>query len=105
MSVSSVTPISVRRNTIIPGFGLTFGFTLIWLCLIVLIPLSAVFIRAAGLGWSGFLEVGLSPRALAAYRLSFGVALLAAAINAVFGFLVAWILVRSDFPGKRVLSA
>jgi sulfate/thiosulfate transport system permease protein len=105
MTVSSVTPIAVRRNTIIPGFGLTFGFTLIWLCLIVLIPLSAVFIRAAGLGWSGFFEVGLSPRALAAYRLSFGAALFAAAINAVFGFLVAWILVRSDFPGKRVLSA
>lgn len=105
MSVSAAIPHPARRNTIIPGFGLTFGFTLTWLCLIVLIPLSAVFIRAAGLGWSGFVEVGLSPRALAAYRLSFGAALLAAAVNAIFGFLVAWILVRGDFPGKRVVSA
>lgn len=103
--MSSAIPGAVRRNTIIPGFGLTFAFTLTWLCLIVLIPLSAVFIRAAGLGWSAFVEVGLSPRALAAYRLSFGAALLAAAVNAIFGFLVAWILVRGNFPGKRVVSA
>ncbi|WP_448664324.1 sulfate ABC transporter permease subunit CysT [Sphingomonas sp. CJ20] len=94
-----------RRNSIVPGFGLTLGFTLIWLGLIVLIPLGALFLRAAGLGWTGFVEVGLSDRAIAAYRLSFGAALLAAAINAVFGLLIAWILVRYDFPGKRIVSA
>lgn len=92
-------------RSIVPGFGLTFGFTLAWLCLIVLIPLSTVFIRSAGMGWQDFVAVGLSPRALAAYRLSFGAALAAAAINAFFGLIVAWVLVRYDFPGKRVVSA
>ena len=88
-----------------PGFGLTFGFSMIWLCLIVLIPLSALFVRAAGLGWAEFVAVGFSPRAIAAYRLSFGAALLAASINAGFGLLIAWVLVRYDFPGRRVVSA
>ncbi|MCX8476324.1 MAG: sulfate ABC transporter permease subunit CysT [Sphingomonas sp.] len=95
----------LRRRSVIPGFGLTFGFTLAWLGLIVLIPLSALFLRAAGLGWAQFAEVGLSERALAAYRLSFGAALIAAAVNAVFGLTIAWILVRHDFPGKRLVSA
>jgi sulfate transport system permease protein len=110
-------PISVRqgyelarkprfgRKSIIPGFGLTFGFTLAWLCLIVLIPLSAVFIKTAGMGWSEFVAVGLSDRALAAYRLSFGAAFAAAAVNGVFGLLIAWILVRYTFPGKRIVNA
>ncbi|WP_353653929.1 sulfate ABC transporter permease subunit CysT [Hephaestia sp. MAHUQ-44] len=90
---------------VIPGFGITLGFTMIWLSLIVLIPLSAIFIRAAGLGWDDFVAVGLSTRALKAYQLSFGAALAAAAINAVFGMLVAWVLVRQDFPGKRIVNA
>lgn len=94
-----------RAAEVIPGFGLTFGFTIAWLSLIVLIPLSTVFIRSAGLGLDGFVDVGLSPRALAAYRLSFGASLAAALVNAVFGLLVAWILVRYDFPGKRVVNA
>lgn len=93
------------RRSIIPGFGLSFGFTLIWLSLIVLIPLSAIFVRAAGMGWHEFVAVGLSPRAVAAYRLSFGAAAAAAGVNAVFGLLVAWVLVRYDFPGKRVVNA
>ena len=81
------------------------GMTLFWLGLIVLLPLSALVIRAAGMGWEGFAAAGLSPRALAAYRLSFGAALAAAAVNAVFGLLIAWILVRYDFPGKRLIDA
>jgi sulfate transport system permease protein len=93
------------RRSIMPGFGITFGFTLAWLCLIVLIPLSAVFIKTAGMGWPQFVETGLSPRALAAYRLSFGAAFAAAAVNAVFGLLIAWVLVRYSFPGKRIVNA
>ncbi|WOK35120.1 sulfate ABC transporter permease subunit CysT [Sphingomonas sp. C3-2] len=94
-----------RRRTVIPGFGLTLGFTLGWLCLIVLIPLSAVFVRSAGMGWADFVAIGLSERAIAAYKLSFGTSLLAAAINSLFGLIIAWILVRYDFVGKRVVNA
>jgi sulfate transport system permease protein len=90
---------------VLPGFGLTFGFTLAWLTLIVLIPLSTIFLRTAGMGWDEFVAVGLSPRALSAYRLSFGTAAAAGLVNAVFGLLVAWVLVRYAFPGKRVVSA
>jgi sulfate transport system permease protein len=93
------------RKSIVPGFGLTMGFTLTWISLVVLIPLSALFIRAAGLGWSEFLAVGFSERALAAYRVSFGTAIAAASLNAVFGLLCAWVFVRYEFPGKRVLNA
>lgn len=93
------------KKSIIPGFGLTFGITLASLGLIVLIPLSAVFIRTAGMGWSEFVAVGLSERAMAAYRLSFGAAFAAAAVNAVFGLLIAWILVRYDFVGKKIVNA
>ena len=95
---------STRRSAL-PGFGLTMGMTLFWLGLVVLLPLSALVIRAAGMGWDGFAAVGLSPRALAAYRLSFGAALAAAAVNAVFGLLIAWILVRYEFPGKKLTDA
>ena len=96
-----------RRSTksIIPGFGLTMGFTLAWLSLIVLIPLSALFLRAAGLGWSEFFAVGFSQRAMAAYRISFGTALAAATVNGAFGLLTAWVFVRYEFPGKRLLNA
>ncbi len=94
-----------RAPSVLPGFGLTFGFSLAWLSLIVLIPLSTLFLKSAGMGWHDFVEVGFSPRALAAYRLSFGTAAAAAVINAVFGLLVAWVLVRYEFPGKRVVGA
>ena len=93
------------RRSVIPGFGLTMGLTIVWLCLIVLIPLSTIFLRAAGLGWDGFVAVGLSARALSAYKLSFGTALLAASVNAVFGLLIAWILARYEFPGKKFVDA
>ena len=88
-----------------PGFPLSLGITLVWLSLIVLIPLSAVFIKSAGAGWSDFWSAAGSERALAAYRLSFGGALLAASINLVFGLVIAWVLVRYQFFGKRLVSA
>ncbi|MCA1971583.1 sulfate ABC transporter permease subunit CysT [Caenispirillum bisanense] len=93
------------RPSVIPGFGMTLGFTLAYLGLVVLIPLSAVVFRAAGLGWQDFLALATDGRTLAAVRLSFTTALMAAALNAVFGLLVAWVLVRYSFPGKRVLDA
>lgn len=94
-----------RQPSVLPGFGLTFGFTLAWLTLIVLIPLATIFIKSAGMGWRDFVEVGFSDRAMAAYRLSFGTAAAAGLVNAVFGLLVAWVLVRYAFPGKRIVSA
>lgn len=97
--------ISRRPRSILPGFGLTLGFTLFYLSLIVLIPLSAVIAKTLGMGWDHFLATAFSARALQAYKLSFGAAMAAAGINAVFGLLIAWVLVRYDFPGKRVVSA
>ena len=94
-----------QRRSVIPGFGLTFGITLLWLGLVVLIPLSALFIRSAGLGPVHFVDAAFSARALAAYRLSFGSALAAAALNCFAGLLIAWVLVRYDFPGRRLMSA
>lgn len=95
----------LQRYSVIPGFGLTLGYTLVYLSLIVLIPLSATFVKAAELGWSGFWSVVTEPRVLAAYRVSFGCALLAALVNLGAGWLVAWVLVRYRFPGRRLLDA
>ncbi|MFT4047108.1 MAG: sulfate ABC transporter permease subunit CysT [Solimonas sp.] len=97
--------IALPRRNVIPGFGLTLGFTLLYLSLIVLIPLAGVFFRSAGLGWHGFWNVVTTPRVLAALRLSFGAALVGGLINAVFGTLVAWVFVRYRFPGKRFFDA
>jgi sulfate transport system permease protein len=94
-----------RRKSAIPGFGLTMGVTLLALSCIVLIPLSAVAIKASGLSWSGFAAAAFSTRALKAYQLSFGAAGVAAVINGVFGVLTAWALVRYRFPGKPVINA
>ena len=95
----------MTRRSALPGFGMTLGLTLFWVSLIVIIPVAAVFIRSFGDGWEHFLKVGFSSRALAAYRVTFGAAALATLINAIFGLLVAWVLVRFDFPGRRLLSA
>ncbi|MEO6102062.1 MAG: sulfate ABC transporter permease subunit CysT [Pseudoxanthomonas sp.] len=95
----------VRRKRVIPGFGLSLGFTLVWLGLIVLIPLAGLLIRAGGLGWQGLWEIWTEPRVLSALKLSFGTAFAAAAFNAVMGTLVAWVFVRYQFPGKRVFDA
>lgn len=94
-----------RLSSPIPGFGITLGFTLAYLSLIVLIPLAGVFFKAAGLGMDGLWQVLSSPRVLAALKLSFGAALLAATFNAVFGTLVAWVFVRYEFAGKRLFDA
>jgi len=93
------------RNSPLPGFGLALGITILWLSLIVLVPLSAIALRSTSEGWNAFWIDAGSPRALAAYRLSFGAAALAAAVNCVFGLLVAWVLVRYRFPGRRLVSA
>src|ERR1044071_9557104 len=95
-------PLIVKRRSILPGFGPALGFTLLYLSLIVLIPLSAAFFKTAALGWEGFWRTATEPRVMASYRLTFGAAFAGATINAVFGFLVAWVLVRYTFPGKRL---
>src|SRR5260370_41183606 len=83
---------------VLTGFGLTLGYTMVYLSLLVLIPLSAVFIRSLGLGWGHFWDVVTAPRVIASLRLSFGASLIAALINVIFGLLVAWVLVRYTFP-------
>ena len=96
---------SRRSFQVLPGFNLTLGYTLFYLSIIVLIPLSAVFIKTASLGLAQFWDVVTTPRVLASYRLSFGASLLAAAINEVFGLALAWALVRYSFPGKKLVDA
>ncbi len=93
------------RPGVLPGFGLTLGITLVYFTLLVLIPLSAAFINAMGLGWAGFFKVVASPRVLASFRLSLETAAAAACINVIFGVIVAWILARYSFHGKRLLDA
>ena len=93
------------RRRILPGFGLSLGYALTYLGLIVLLPLAALAWKASGIGIEGMLRLLGSPRTLAALRLSFGGALLAAVINAGFGLLVAWVLVRYRFPGRRLFDA
>jgi sulfate/thiosulfate transport system permease protein len=96
---------TVRAHGVLPGFGLSLGFTLTYLSLLVLIPMAAVFIRTTSLSFDAFWQAVSAPRVVASYRLSFGASLLAAAINTVFGFLLAWSLVRYRFPGKRIVDA
>ncbi len=93
------------RHRALPGFGLSLGYTLLYLSLLVLLPLSAVFVQAAGMSWPQFYGAVTSSRVLASYRLSFGASLAGASINTVFGLLVAWVLVRYTFPGKKVVDA
>src|SRR6266568_4361291 len=94
-----------RQRSVLPGFGLTLGFTLGYLGLIVLIPLAALFLHAAGMSWAAFWAELTAPRTLAAFRISFGIAGIAALANAVFGLVVAWVLVRYSFPGRRLVDA
>ena len=94
-----------RRPSVIPGFGLTFGFTTFYLSLIVLIPIALLILRTTQMSWADYWAIATSERTLAALRLSFGAALLGALINAVFGVIVAWVLVRYEFPGKRIVDA
>jgi sulfate/thiosulfate transport system permease protein len=95
----------LKKHTVLPGFHLALGFTILYLSLIVLIPLSTVFLKATTLTWAEFGNAVLAPRVLASYRLTFGASLLAALLNAFFGLLVAWVLVRYSFFGKRIIDA
>jgi sulfate transport system permease protein len=94
-----------KTHSVLPGFGLALGFTVTYLSLVVLIPLSTLFWKSAGLGWSGFWQAATSPRVVASYKLTFAASLAAAAINAVFGLIVTWVLVRYRFPGRRLMDA
>ncbi|MDZ4298877.1 MAG: sulfate ABC transporter permease subunit CysT [Moraxellaceae bacterium] len=94
-----------KPKRVIPGFGLTLGYSITYLSLLILIPLALLFVKASGMTWTEFHTLILSERVLSAYRVSFGAAFIAAAINAVFGFLVAWVLVRYDFTGRKIVDA
>lgn len=95
----------LRARRILPGFGLSLGYTVVYLSLLVLIPLSAVFLRGLGLGWGHLWHAVAAARVIASLRLSFGASLIAALLNAVFGLLLAWVLVRYRFPFRRIIDA
>jgi sulfate transport system permease protein len=103
MSLALALPKPSRR--VLPGFGLSMGFTLFYLGLLVLLPLSAAFIKTAGMSWGDFWAAVASPRVVASYRVSFGISLLAALVNVFFGLILAWVLVRYSFPGRQVVDA
>lgn len=96
---------SLKQRSVLPGFGLSLGYALLYMSLIVLIPLAGTFLKTTALSWAQFWETVTAPRALASYRLTFGASFIAALINAVFGLIVAWVLVRYQFPGKRLIDA
>ena len=96
---------SERRFNALPGFGLTLGYTVLYLSAIVLVPVAALFLKAFELSWDDFWRLATAPRALAAYRLTFGASFLAASMNAIFGTLLAWVLVRYEFPGRQLVDA
>jgi sulfate transport system permease protein len=96
---------SATRSTVLPGFRLTLGFTIFYLCLIVLVPLMTLPARTATMGWAAMWQTVSDPRVVASYELSVGAALVAASVNAVFGLIVAWVLARYRFPGKRIVDA
>lgn len=102
---ASEAPRRRARAGVLPGFGISMGYTLLYLGLLVLIPLVALLFKSAGLGWHEFWNIVIAPRVLASYRITFGASLLAAAINLVFGAIVAWVLVRYPFPGRRLVDA
>jgi sulfate transport system permease protein len=95
----------LKRHTVLPGFDLALGFAVLYLCLIVLLPLSAVFLKTFTVTWGTFVETVTAPRVVASYQLTFGCSLAAALVNTVFGLLVAWVLVRYEFPLKRIVDA
>ncbi|GGI18293.1 MAG: sulfate ABC transporter permease subunit CysT [Oxalicibacterium faecigallinarum] len=94
-----------RQARVLPGFHLSLGFTILYLCLIVLIPLSAVFVKTFTMTWDGFIAAVTSDRVVASYKLTFGASLIAATLNVIFGGIVAWVLVRYKFPGKKIIDA
>jgi len=94
-----------RQKSVLPGFGLSLGYTMVYLTLIVLIPLAGTFLKTSSMSWGQFWDTVTSSRVLASYKLTFGASFLAALVNLVFGLLVSWVLVRYDFPGRRVVDA
>ncbi|NEI03317.1 sulfate ABC transporter permease subunit CysT [Rhizobium ruizarguesonis] len=105
MEAHSPTRWRFKRPSVIPGFGMALGLTLTWLTLLILIPLSGLAVRSSALGWEKFWSIALDQRTLNALRISFGSAFIAAIVNAVFGIVLAWVLVRYRFPGKRIIDA
>ncbi|MFT0860664.1 sulfate ABC transporter permease subunit CysT [Ancylobacter sp. G4_0304] len=105
LPVSTPRAPAARQQSVIPGFGLTLGLTVLWLSLVVLIPLAALFLKTAELPLDRIVAILTSPRTLNAFKISFGLSLVAASVNLVFGAVVVWALVRYDFPGRRVLDA
>jgi sulfate transport system permease protein len=95
----------IKQHSVLPGFGLGLGYTLLYLSLIVLIPLSALLFKTSTMSWADFYATVTSPRVMASYQLTFGASLIGALLNLVFGILVAWVLVRYSFPGKRLIDA
>ncbi len=98
-------PILLKQPTVLPGFGLTLGFTLFYLSLIVLIPLAGLFVKTSSLTWDQFWQAVADPRTVASYQLTFGLSFVAALINAFFGVIIAWVLVRYSFPGRKFVDA
>lgn len=96
---------SLKQRSVLPGFGLSLGYALLYMSLIVLLPLAGTFLKTATMTWPQFWDTVTAPRALASYRLTFGASFVAALLNAVFGMIVAWVLVRYQFPGKRLIDA
>ena len=94
-----------KRHSVLPGFGLALGFTVVYLSLVVLVPLSTLFWKSAGLGPAGFWAAVSAPRVVASYKLTFGASLAAAVVNGLFGLIVTWVLVRYRFPGRRLMDA
>ncbi len=94
-----------KKYNVLPGFGLTMGFTLIYLAILVLLPFAALIIRTLGISWDDFVRLATTERAMCAYKVTFGASLIAALANVVFGSLLAWVLVRYDFPGRRLIDA
>lgn len=96
--------LKIKRNSVLPGFGLSLGFTMFYISLLVILPLSMIFINSVSVDWSKIWETISDPRVVASYKLSFGAAFLAAFINVIFGVLIAWVLVRYQFPGRRIFD-
>lgn len=95
----------IKAKPVLPGFGLSMGFTVLYLGVLVLLPLSMVLLKSTTLGFSGFIDTISDPRAIAAYKVSFGTAFAAACVNAIFGVLIAWVLTRYTFPGRKLLDS
>jgi sulfate transport system permease protein len=104
-AVTTAAPVKFKSDSVIPGFGITMGFTLTYLALIVMIPLAGLAIKTLELSWSEFTAIILDPRVVAAFKISFGISFLAALVNGFFGLIVAWVLVRYDFPWKKAMDA